>query len=210
MKLILLHGIGQSTDSWKEVIKNIDNSDICLFPLFENIGPNEYVNFKYLNNKLEAFLRTLNEPFILCGLSLGAILTLQYGTVCNPLLKGLIVVAGQFEAPDKKILKLQNMMLKLTPSFFLRKSGIVLKKKQLLQLMDDLANLQMSNSLQNIKAPTLLLCGSKDKANLSATSKLSNLLKNSTIVIIENGKHELNRSSPEELAYTINRFTQEM
>lgn len=196
----------------QEVIKNIDisNSDTILFPLFENVSPDDFVDFHYLNKKLEDFLRTINEPFILGGLSLGAVLTLRYGRVCNPLLKGLIVAAGQFEAPDKIILRLQNVMSKLTPSFFLIKSGITLKKYQLIQLMNDLANLQMGNSLQKIETPTLLLCGSKNKANLPATKKLSSLLPNSETVIIKNGRHELNRSSPEELSCTINRFIKKL
>lgn len=206
MRLILLHGLGQSAESWHEVVKNINLQEVTVFPLFEDIPPTVPVNLDSLNRKLEVDLKGISEPFILGGLSLGAVLTLRFATESHPLLKGIVVAAGQFEAPDEKIMAFQKSVFKLMPPALLKKSGLDLEKPQILQLMKEMSHLDLRYSLRQIEVPTLLLCGAKDRANLPATNEMSGLLPKATTKIIRNGKHELNRSSPDAFAAEVNKF----
>lgn len=206
MRLILLHGLGQSAESWHEVVKNINLQEVTVFPLFDDIPPTVPVNLDSLNRKLEVYLKGISEPFILGGLSLGSVLTLRFATEGHPLLKGIVVAAGQFEAPNEKIMAFQNSVFKLMPPALLKKSGLDLEKPQILQLMKEMSHLDLQYSLRQIEVPTLLLCGAKDRVNLPATKEMSELLPNATTKIIRNGKHELNRSSPDAFAAEVNKF----
>jgi pimeloyl-ACP methyl ester carboxylesterase len=206
MKVILLHGLGQSVNDWQDIVRKSNLSDIVLFPLFQDILPTTEISLSTLQQTVDEFLETIHEPFVLGGLSLGAVLTLQYSIKANPMLKGIIVSAGQFEAPNKVLIAFQTVVFNLMPASLLKKSGIDLTKKQLSQLMADILNLQLRDSLATMNRPALVICGSKDRSNLKATKQLGELLPNATVTIIPNGKHELNESSPFELAEAISHF----
>jgi len=52
----------------------------------------------------------------------------------------------------------------------------------------------------------LIICGSKDWINLSASKQLSKIINQSSLKIISKGGHELNREQPGEFAKAINDF----
>ncbi|KXT74369.1 hypothetical protein STRDD10_00990 [Streptococcus sp. DD10] len=58
--------------------------------------------------------------------------------------------------------------------------------------------------------PTLLLCGSKDKPNLTASRKLSQLIPEAHLRIIENGTHTLNTDFPDSFADEIQQFLENL
>lgn len=41
MKLILLHGLGQTAESWREVVAGIGLSEVTVYSLFDTLVPNE-------------------------------------------------------------------------------------------------------------------------------------------------------------------------
>ncbi|WP_288226804.1 alpha/beta fold hydrolase [uncultured Enterococcus sp.] len=206
MKLILLHGLGQTTESWREVVAGIGLSEVTVYSLFDTLVPNERVTLERLNQKLKGYLKGNSEPYLLGGLSLGGVMTLRHGMDGDPLLRGIIVAAGQFEAPNKALMALQNSVFRILPPSLLKKSGMDLSKKQLLELMADMAKLDLRGSLRLIEVPTLLLCGTKDRVNLPATKELAELLPQAKIRILPKGKHELNVTSPAIVAAEVNAF----
>ena len=73
MKLIFLHGLGQSAESWKEVrnlLTDYPSEAIELFPP----GVSCYQKAK---ERVYQHLAQETEPFVLVGLSLGAALALE-------------------------------------------------------------------------------------------------------------------------------------
>ena len=58
----------------------------------------------------------------------------------------------------------------------------------------------------NCSYPTLLICGSKDKLNLSSMKALHRLLTNSQFQIIPDGPHVLNEAKPKEFVEKIRSF----
>lgn len=203
MKLILLHGLGQTIVSWHAVCEKLKEIDVVLYPLFHEINNSDELNLDVLNQQLSLFLRKINEPYILCGLSLGAVLTLQQAVQGSPLLKGFIVSAPQF-APNKFLLIIQTMVFKCLPKKTFDTIGIT--KKQAIYLMDSIKNLHLQQQLQVITLPAMIICGSKDKVNLKAAKQLATILHNATLRIINNGGHELNSTYPHEFAQEIHHF----
>lgn len=75
-----------------------------------------------------------------------------------------------------------------------------MKKHEVLDFLTDTGNLDFSDKLGNIRLPVMVVCGSKDKANLSAARRLAKELPNSRLEIVAGGGHELNRTNPKEFA----------
>lgn len=87
MKLIFLHGLGQSADSWKEVqalLVDYPSESLELFP-------SRVSTYKEAKARIYQHLSKEKEPFILVGLSLGAALALELSSYDLPNLQGMVL-----------------------------------------------------------------------------------------------------------------------
>ncbi|ROX60070.1 hypothetical protein EGW69_10320 [Enterococcus faecium] len=74
MKIVFLHGLGQDEQSWKDVISYLPNSYSCKsLSLFNHLNSTDTATLDDLTKYIEVQLNQIKEPFILCGLSLGAV-----------------------------------------------------------------------------------------------------------------------------------------
>ena len=204
MKLIFLHGLGQSPDDWQQVINELPISDTFSVELFSGIFQRDSVNLHVLNHKINTILAEVKEPFVLCGLSLGAVLALQQAIMKSPFLKGIVVSAPQFESPNTLLMTIQNIVFHFMPKKSFQNLGLT--KKQLIELVNSMKSLNLKEEIHTVTIPTLILCGSKDRVNLSAAKELSSIMGNATLKIISNGSHELNRDRPKEFAKALEEF----
>ena len=69
-----------------------------------------------------------------------------------------------------------------------------------------MAELDFSDSLNQISCPALVVCGEKDKANKKASIELADILKCSQFKEISETGHEVNLESPEKLASLLREF----
>ncbi|WP_346217019.1 alpha/beta hydrolase [Caldifermentibacillus hisashii] len=196
--------MGQSTEDWRDVIDELPTANTLPISLFSGISNTDSVNLNILNKNVSAVLDDLNEPYILCGLSLGSVLVLQQAIRKKPLLKGIIVSAAQFESPNKILLTIQDLIFRLMPERSYRNMNIT--KRQIIELVHSLRYLKLKDELSKVTIPSLIICGSKDRINLSASKQLSKIMNQSSLKIIPNGGHELNREQPGEYAKAINEF----
>lgn len=191
MKIIFLHGLGQTAQSWDSVIECLPtNYSSSAIHLFHHVTDDEILSLDSLDSFLSKKLAFVDEPFILCGLSLGAILALKQAITPHPFLKGVILSAPQFESLNKALLFFHNTIFRFLPKKSFTQLGLA--KKQALQLMGSLSSLHSINQVANLNLPTLIICGEKDKTNLPAAKELASLIPNSQLYLITNGKHELN------------------
>ena len=87
MKLVFLHGLGQSADSWKEVqylLADYPSEALDLFP--SGVG-----TYQEAKERIYQHLSKETEPFVLVGLSLGATLALELSSSEIPNLQGLVL-----------------------------------------------------------------------------------------------------------------------
>ena len=73
MKLIFLHGLGQSAESWKEVQNLLTDYPSEALELF----PSGVATYQEAKECIYQYLSKETEPFVLVGLSLGAALALE-------------------------------------------------------------------------------------------------------------------------------------
>ncbi|MBZ2199946.1 alpha/beta hydrolase [Lentilactobacillus hilgardii] len=204
MKVIFLHGLGQTADAWEKVTDRMASSDYLTMSLFKPISRTDHLTIEKLHLILSQELDRIREPYILCGLSLGAILALKQAITPSLNLKGLVLSGAQFEAPNSGLLVFQNLIFKFLPRRTFTKLGIT--KRQAIDLTDSLRNLHLTSELSKMALPALVICGKRDRANLKASHRLEGLLSDGELVIIPNAKHELNLENPLEFAQALNRF----
>ena len=200
MKLIFLHGLGQSADSWKEVqdlLADYPSEALDLFPA----GVGTYQEAK---EHIYQRLTVETEPFVLVGLSLGAALALELSSFNLPNLQALILSGCPLKLAGSIPFYIQSLIFKLLPKRIFEKQGA--DKSLLVGVSEELKTLDLREIARNCPYPSLLICGSQDKPNLSSMKAIQELMPNSQFQIISEGPHVLNRAKPKEFAEITRSF----
>ena len=200
MKLIFLHGLGQSADSWKEVqdlLADYPSEAIELFPT----GVGTYQEAK---ERIYQHLTEETEPFVLVSLSLGAALALELSSFEIPYLQALVLSGCPLKLAGNIPFCIQLLIFKLLPKRIYEKQGA--NKALMVGVSEELKTLDLREIARNCPYPTLLICGSQDKPNLSSMKGLHELMPDSQFEIIPDGPHVLNRAKPKEFAELTRSF----
>ena len=200
MKLIFLHGLGQSAESWKEVRNLLTDYPSEAIELF----PSGVSNYQQAKERVYQHLAQETEPFILIGLSLGAALALELSSYDLPNLRALILSGCPLKLSGNILFYLQLLIFKLLPKRVFEKQGA--DKALMVGVSEELKTLDLREIAKNCPYPTLLICGSQDKPNLSSMKAIQELMPNSQFQIIPDGPHVLNRAKPKEFAEQIKPF----
>jgi pimeloyl-ACP methyl ester carboxylesterase len=207
MKHVLIHGLGQKPSSWDNVIRNMPEYFQAICPDLFSLVNSDEMNYTNLYRAFSFYCNEISEPLNLCGLSLGGVLALHYA-IDNPgKVKSLVLIAAQYKMP-KKLLTLQTAVFKVLPGFVFKKQGVQKNEflKTFLELMNTMADLDFSGKLKDIFCPVLILCGDKDYANKKASKGLADNIPKTTLRFIGKTGHEVNATSPKELAEQLAEF----
>ena len=111
MKLIFLHGLGQSADSWKEVQELLVDYSSEALELF----PSGVATYQEAKERVYQYLAQETEPFVLVGLSLGAALALELSGYDLPNLRALVLSGCPLKLSGNILFYLQLLIFKLLP-----------------------------------------------------------------------------------------------
>ncbi|MGN0662966.1 MAG: alpha/beta fold hydrolase [Faecalibacterium sp.] len=205
MKYLYLHGLGQNADSWNKVTgatEMLENS-VCL-DLAEMVK-GKAATYPALYAAVSERCGAEKEDIVLCGLSLGGVLALNYAIDHPQKVKALVLIAAQYKMP-KRLLKLQNALFRFMPQSMFQQTGF--GKHDFISLCSTMAELDFSDSLHRVSCPVLVVCGEKDKANKKASIELAEVLRRSQFKEISGAGHEVNLECPEKLASLLQEFYQ--
>ena len=200
MKLIFLHGLGQSAESWKEVQELLADYPSEAIELF----PSGVATYQEAKERIYQRLTVETEPFVLIGLSLGAALALELSSYEIPNLQALVLSGCPLKLTGNILFKIQLMVFKLLPKSFFEKQGA--DKTLMVGVSEELKTLDLTQIAQSCHYPSLLICGSKDLPNLISMRKLYQLLPQAQFQIIPDGPHTLNTDKPKEFAEKTRSF----
>ena len=200
MKLIFLHGLGQSADSWKEVQELLVDYPSEALELF----PSGVATYQEAKERIYQHLSEETEPFVLIGLSLGAVLALELSSSDIPTLQALVLSGCPLKLAGNIPFYFQTLVFKLLPKRIFEKQGA--DKALMVGVSEELKTLDLREIARNCPYSSLLICGSKDKPNLSSMKELHLLLKDSQFQIIPDGPHVLNKAKPKEFVENIRSF----
>ena len=203
MGYLFVHGLGQRADSWDKTIAAMGDLEPVSCPeLFSLLKDREYT-YQGLYQGFEQYCGDQPAPVDLCGLSLGAVLALNYAAEHPERVRSLVLIAPQFKMP-KGLLKLQDFLFRFMPERTFAEMGT--SKCCFRGLTNSMEGLDFTGQLERIACPVLVLCGEKDKANRKAAEKLSRTLKRAELHFVRRVGHEMNVEAPEELAKVLNDF----
>jgi len=200
MKLIFLHGLGQSADSWKEVRNLLTDYPSEAIELF----PSGVSNYQQAKERVYQHLAQETEPFILVGLSLGAALALELSSYDLSNLQALVLSGCPLKVAGNILFYIQLLIFKLLPKRVFEKQGA--DKALMVRVSEELKTLDLREIAKNCPYPTLLICGSQDKPNLSSMKAIQELMSNSQFQIIPDGPHVLNKEKPKEFVENTRSF----
>lgn len=202
-ELILTHGLGQTSAAWNAVLPHLSDIGRVHTPeLSEFIGGGTYGEmFSGFCGYIDGVLSGKGGQVYLCGLSLGAVLCLDYAAHYPERVAGLTLFAPQYKMPAF-LLRVQSLIFRLMPEKQFSGSGLT--KKQFLSLTGSMVHIDLTPSLDKIQCRTVIACGERDKANIKAARKLSRLLADSDFLTVGGAGHEANIDAPEKAANIIN------
>jgi len=200
MKLIFLHGLGQSADSWQEVQELLVDYPSEALELF----PSGVASYQEAKERIYQYLSKETEPFVLIGLSLGAALALELSSYDLPNLQALVLSGCPLKVAGNILFYIQLLIFKLLPKRVFEKQGA--DKALMVRVSEELKTLDLREIAKNCPYPTLLICGSQDKPNLSSMKAIQELMSNSQFQIIPDGPHVLNKEKPKEFVENTRSF----
>ena len=203
MKYLYLHGLGQKPDSWDRTIKETKVSGSSISLSLAEMSEGKDITYKELYSAFSEVCDKEDEEIVLCGLSLGAVLALNYAIDHPDKIKALVLIAAQYKMPEK-LLKFQNVLFRLMPNSMFKQIGF--KKADVISLCGTMAKLDFTDSLHNVSCPVLIVCGEKDHANKKASKELTRYLSKSFFYELLKTGHEVNIEAPEEIAIVLQKF----
>ena len=203
MTTVFLHGLGQTAASWDEALALLPEAGDCRCPELPEMLSGKAATYQNLYAALEQFCNALPGQLTLCGLSLGAVLALDYGIHHPQKLRSLILIAPQYKMP-RLLLAVQNLLFRFMPERNFQ--GLGFSKQDFTRLCTTTGQQNLTKGLERICCPTLILCGESDKANRTAAQSLSQRIPHSRLVILPGCGHEVNTDNPPALAREIRSF----
>lgn len=194
---VFIHGLGQNASSWDKTISKISKLSRVYCPDLFTILNHKDSTYENLYHAFSNYCHNIAGELNLCGLSLGAILALNYAIDYPEKVQSIVLIGAQYKMP-KMLLKLQNVIFRIMPKRFFTTMGF--EKKNILKLTNSLIELDFTNELKNITIPTTIICGEKDNANKKAANGLNDCLPNTKFYLLKNTGHEINVEAPEQLA----------
>ena len=199
MKTILLHGLGQTAQDWKEVVCQLSSSNVECPELFSSME-NE-ISYPQILGDLERRYSNAKEPLRICGLSLGALLAIDFAIRHGDKVASLVLIGTQYKVPSL-LIDFQNLIFRCMPNKAFESMG--LSKSNTIKLSHSMRALDFTAQLSGILCPVHILCGEKDSANLKASKKLNEILPKATLQIVPGAGHEINKDAPEAIAAILN------
>ena len=202
-KTILIHGSGHKASSWQKTISFLDHQEDSLCPDLSSILNGREASFPNLRAAFAQYCARAGVPVHLCGLSLGGILALDYALDHPENVKTLVLIGTPHKVP-KFAFALQNVVFRFLPKSTF--ASMAFDKRDTFALGNTMKDLDFSGRLEEIRCPTLILCGEKDDANLKSARFLAGHIPGAELEIIENTGHVVNEENPKVLAERLNKF----
>jgi len=231
--LVILHGWASQAERWSEVIRILDAKKIKVIaidlPGFgQTAAPKESWGLDEYKNFVLVFLKSLGvDKFNLLGHSFGGRIAIKLSARHVSGLAKLLLVASAGVTPRSKarisiyklatktvkpifILPPLNIFQNIARRIIYRFSGsydYYLQKGAMKETFRNVIAEDLTPHLCGINVQTCIIWGKKDiMTPLSDAYIIHRNIKNSRLVILENGNHSMNLQMPEKLAEEIFRF----
>ncbi|MFT4135832.1 alpha/beta fold hydrolase [Microbacterium sp.] len=196
--VVFLHGLGTGPSSWASQLASLPPGFAGFVPPIAGLDAGDPTPFTLRR----ATARLLDEldargaaRVHLCGLSLGAMVATQLAIDHPERVASLVLSGGQVH-PPRALMALQSVLLRVLPERIVAPDGT--GKERVIAVSREIAGTDFRDRLAAITAPTLVLCGARDVANLRGARALAAGIPNARLHLVTGGGHELNTDKPAE------------
>ena len=113
MKTVFLHGLGQTAQDWKEVVQQLSISDVDCPELFSSTE--DEISYLKILGDLEQRYSEVKEPLRICGLSLGALLAIDFAIRHEEKVASMVLIGAQYKVPSL-LIDFQNLIFRCMPN----------------------------------------------------------------------------------------------
>jgi 3-oxoadipate enol-lactonase len=205
--LLLLHGAGKDHATWQSQIDHLSDRYRILAPDLpgcgESPGPFD------LGQAATAVAGHLEDASAVdrvhvCGLSLGAMVGLQMAAT-RPELVASLVLSGVQLRPPALLMAAQLTIMQILPRKLLGAEDPA-GKRRVMDLIRAVRHVDLRDRCASVQAPTLVLCGARDRANLGAARRAASLIPHATLEIIPRAGHQWNIQFPVQFSARVSSF----
>jgi 3-oxoadipate enol-lactonase len=230
--LVLLHALGMGAWMWRPQLPLLSNHYHILAPNLPGFGgegaSRQFSMESAAQAVIDLVLANESGPTHICGLSLGALVALQVYQAAPGLVRSLILSGGQVH-PNRLLMKIQELVVSLLPERALtldvpkqawqhhpelvaeaKATARLSSKRSTLSALNAIAAIDFRRLLPTISVPTLVLCGTKDRANLPASRQMGAAIPHAELQIIPDVGHIWNLEKPDLFGETALRFVQQV
>ena len=203
MDFVFIHGLGQTPSSWDETISFLPQHINVYRPDLFVLCKYNQITYEKIYHAFEIYADRFKKPANFCGISLGAVLALNYAINKPQKVNSLILIAPQYKMP-RLLLSIQNIAFSVLPQKSFQEMG--LQKKDMISLTNSMKRLNFTPMLKRIVCSSLVICGQRDISNKKAAKALAGKISGARLSFIEQAGHEVNVDMPLKLAELVKEF----
>ncbi|WP_200328949.1 alpha/beta fold hydrolase [Leucobacter sp. L43] len=204
--VLFLHGIGAGPESWDAQIDALPSEFSGFAPRVAGLTGDGSADFSLTDAAgdvaAELDRRGIERAHI-CGLSLGAMIAIRFA-IDYPNRVSSLVLSGAQVRPNPALMALQSAIMRVLPSRLVAPPGM--SKPRMRAVLRSIARADLREELSRITAPTLVLCGLRDRPNLPAARELAAGITDAKLQLVPDAGHEWNISRPEAFSKRLNAF----
>lgn len=176
--LVFLHGIGTGPEAWRPQVEAFSSSR-------EVFTPSVAHSLERACSELDALGLICAD---LCGLSWGSLVALQYAIERPGRVSRLVLAAGLASLPPRLRMfqHVMSVLVRVVPG----------APHELAGAMREGARFDVREGARRLEAPTLVLCGERDRVSLSLSRSLAGLLPNARFETVPEAGHVANVDNP--------------
>lgn len=163
MKYIFIHGLGQTPSSWDQVIAHYPGGAQIERPNLFSFVEGREATYENMYQAFREYCDGFAGGLDLCGISLGAVLALNYAIEYPKKITSLALIAPQYRTPQF-LLRFQTALFKIMPESAFREMGM--NKRNMILLQKSMLKLDFTHRLKMVVCPTLIICGQNDRVNI--------------------------------------------
>lgn len=206
--MVFVHGLGDGPDSWVHQMRGLPEGYRGVTTAVRGLGsgpaPDAGFSLRAAAEDVVAELDRIGVDAVhLCGLSLGAMIAFRVAVDHPTRVRSLVLAAGQVR-PPRAAMAVQNALMRVLPARLVAPDG--LGKARMLSVLRAVAGTDFSGELASVRVPTLVLCGSRDRPNLSASRAFAAGIPDAELRLLEGAGHRCNVQTPELFTGALNGF----
>lgn len=204
--VVFLHGFGDGPESWDAQLAALPDGAHGLPLRIPGLREGDGVRFALagaasaVRDELDRLGRASAH---LCGLSLGAMVATRFA-LDHPARTASLVLSGGQVRPNPVLMAIQNAVLRTIPERLLVPSGM--SRSTVREVMREVARTDFGPEHSRIEAPTLVLCGRRDRLNLPAARHLAAGIPGAELAVVPRAGHQWNTRLPDEFSARLNHF----